>query len=225
MRKTLEQNYSREESLYIYPGSVGVNKNWISNLEDLAELDKDFCEGLKVVMGHTKFGVHEKLGWPSAKYTVFLRNPVERIVSTYYHHKTHKDSPLYELLSQDNFKLEDFLKLELSALDNRMTRVVCGTEIDPYMVSQHDLEMAIENIQMYFEFVGLVERYEEGLKAIARQLNWKFGSVFDLNRTPDNQKKRALSSSAIEKILELNEFDYLLYRYVVKNYQKINRIN
>ena len=170
-------------------------------------------EGLRVraVAGHMGYGLHELVARP-VRYLVFLRDPVERIVSHYYYvmrtpdHRFHDDA--------NALGLGDFVrKLPESELVNDgqvkwLTReAVTGRSLagdaDPLEVASRHLSTAV---------VGLAERFDESLLLMQSDLRWKTPYYVKENVTRDRPRGAALSADDRRTIEEANARDLELYR-------------
>src|SRR6185436_6082694 len=90
----------------------------------LNELTKTQSQQIKYIKGPVYFGVHEFLPQPCT-YITMLREPVDRIVSYYYHLRRDINSELHTVTRQ--MSLKEFVCSDLtSELENAQTRVLSG---------------------------------------------------------------------------------------------------
>lgn len=223
LRHVVEMNYPDSEKLFVYPGAQPVSSCWVDNIDNLKHIPEAKLARLKVMMGHVVFGIHEMFPL-AAKYITVLRDPVDRVLSTYYHHRTKPGSPLFERFNEPGFDIDAFLDMGLSAIDNRMTRVVSGREIPPFSVQDSDLEIAINNLHQHFALVLLTEHYQEGLQLLAERLNWQATSSAVLNRSEGRRLRSDHPDHSLQRIAELNRYDIKLYEYVKENFAQLNGV-
>ncbi len=230
LRLSVDNNYNTDQRLYIYPGNCSnVNGKCIESQNDVRNLNSDQVSKLEVIMGHMSFGMHKALPQDSIRYITFVRDPVDRVLSVYYHHKTKPKSPLHPVFNKKGFGVREFLHCDLECIrsdshpaDNRMTRAISGVEIEPWGVDVSHLETAISNIHQYFEFALLTEHYEEAIDLLSSRLGWVNREKLFINVTDGKKARKEHSEEVIEEIVRMNRWDSALYEYIKKNYQLIN---
>jgi len=136
---------------------------------------------------------------PQYELVTWLRHPVQRVVSHYYHFLRHPetDDPCCRVLLGRRLSLEEFAELDL--MRNEMARYLAGKPLSA------------------FKCVGIMERFEESLRA--------FGDAFGLpiparppreNVNPDRLTPDYLLPDRIYRhILALNRRDLALYELAV----------
>ncbi len=160
--------------------------------------------------GHVYFGVHELFDSP-CKYLAYVRDPVERIISTYYFTRRTKGHPRHE--QARNCSLMDFVRdqddLEMS---DYQVRLLGGNPVEP--VGPKELERAKANIEEHFLCVGLTERFDASLLLMTKLLG--FSQVFYKRWNVSHNKKRVRPSDlerARQVIRERNQLDLELYDF------------
>lgn len=132
---------------------------------------------------------------PKPDLVTWLRHPVERVVSTYYHFLRHPDpanSCCRELLEK-GLTLEEFAELDL--MRNEATRYLAGKPLSA------------------FRFVGIMERFQESLKIFGEN----FGITVPFEPPHENLNPLRtttdypISSRTYERILALNHRDLPMY--------------
>ena len=96
--------------------------------EHLQRLSKERLKRTHVFKGHMLFGLHTILPQP-ATYITILREPVERVLSSFYFMRSYKLQPLYWKFKFENWSLEDFVALvsETSGRAGRGLRTCSST--------------------------------------------------------------------------------------------------
>jgi len=155
--------------------------------EDIKSLSSG---NFKCVHGH--FILNKYLGeFPEAKRIAWIRDPVTRVVSHYFHSKKRNQSLTIEQLISDRY------------LQNQMVRFL-GT-VDP-----SDLD-----------FIGISEMFDQEVERAAKQFGWKRNqwhraSKIKRNRnTQTTYKNYRLPENVYSKIRELNRLDDELYSNVL----------
>ncbi|MEH7238305.1 sulfotransferase family 2 domain-containing protein [Bacillus sp. JJ1562] len=167
-------------------------------------------EELEVIYGHCRFGIHKEFTG-SYKYITMLRDPIERIISTYYFAKRRPQNRMYE--SANTYDFKEFIEWELSqnnpAFENHQTRFVSGEK-------KPDLEKAIENIHESYSVVGIMEMFDESIFLMKEYLDWEDISYEKENVTSNWPKQADLPQNTIALIAEKNQLDLELYQYAKK---------
>jgi hypothetical protein len=162
---------------------------------------------------------------------VFLRNPVERILSLYYFCKTRDpdEFPIYGKASAHD--LEDFLEagftdpvVRNNIWNNQVWQLAHGyasldkRHIDDFEPQQL-LELAIAHIKE-LSYVGFTETFAEDRIAVLRGLGLPFteehGAVNSVNGRPTAGD---VSSTALKRLRQLTQLDQLLYDTAFKRYK------
>jgi hypothetical protein len=167
-----------------------------------------------VVMGHFSYGVHNVLGVPP-RYATILRHPVGRIVSLYRYHRKFSNSPVGERL-RAGMSLREYVASGITEeANNHMCRMVAGIPPDAGMTIKASwlLDLAIYNLERHYQVIGIVERLDQALGALAEILEWgDFVTPFD-NVSPGSPAE--LDDGTLQTVCEFNELDLRLYEYVV----------
>lgn len=163
-----------------------------------------------VVIGHFSFGVHEFLGVPP-RYASVFRDPVQRVISLYWYQKSLPNSPFVREFNA-GMTLAEFVESRITPMtNNQMCRVVAGVPPDRGVLveSRTVLERAIHNLTHYYEVIGIVEDYENAIRAFANVLGWRGYEIPLENVTP--LRKETPNEAALDVIREHNRLDIELY--------------
>lgn len=199
--------------------------------EEFKNLPYEQRKKIDILRGHLSFGVHKYLTRP-AVYIVILRNPIERIISTYYFARRWPQHYLYEILNSQNLSLEDFLQSKITTeLDNDQVRHISGVRghtyppdrrVDFGEVSRDILNLAISNLENYFAVVGLTERFDESIILMKNTLGWKHIPFYlRKNVTKERPQIKDIPRNTLKIIEKYNELDCELYEYVSKSFEEI----
>jgi hypothetical protein len=229
---TLHRIIEREYNPFRIYTIVGGAIEWsINHFKQLPERRR---AGLQVVKGHMSFGLHEFLPQPST-YITFLRDPVERCVSAYYYSKSNRANPFYQRINRDHLGLPDFLDIArwnqnlqcktIAGIDRSAYRPVellrrslrAGAPLsDPELDRWSNpsiLEKAKENLMRSFSFVGVTERFPEGLVLLKHLFGWSFSSYSSYRKSRGRPKTEALDPAIVAAVERRNEFDRALYDF------------
>ena len=176
LRRAMGHAYAPSERLYLYdaPHLEGAMLR-----REFLELPAERRAGLRFVMGHFVYGVHRSIPHNS-RYVTILRDPVERVVSHYYHYlqvvdanKSSRPAEERRLLERDNVTLEAWaFDLRRIESDNQLVRHICGLREVPYgACTDQMLTVALDNIEQHFELV----MFAEAMNADTRRLGYRLG--------------------------------------------------
>ena len=188
--------------------------------DEFKKLSEAQRERIRAIKGHMFFGLHEFLPQPST-YITILRDPVDRIISYYYHlRRNPKYKKLYynDVTSQP-MSLEDFVRSGLApVLENGQTRLLSGVrEVD---TANEILKRAKKNLQEHFTVVGLTERFDETLILLKRVFGWRNIFYTKLNVGTNRSKKEDIPKETLSVIEKHNELDIELYRYAQERFNE-----
>lgn len=177
---------------------------------------KRIPEGVRVVTGHMPWGVHKR--WRIApNYVTFLRDPVERLISLWWHAKKHTNHKRHSLARRCT--VAEFARSRAFAeLDNGMVRWLAGgltTGIAPKKrrVTEQDYEVALVHCSQML--VGTTDTFRQDVRRFANRLGWRSvpkiqHQMVGKNRPPAS----AFTQGEIDIIRRVNQWDCQLYEMV-----------
>jgi hypothetical protein len=206
-RHAILSNYAGSEVALIYPTPPGIWR------EQFPLMPQEQRRGLRCVLGHFKYGIHDDLGQPY-EYVTILRDPVQRVISDYHHLLRNDYAPVFSP-DGEAAPLETLLERgAVSELDNLLTRCFCGKfALDlGRTVNQEWYERALENLPQ-FRFIGHQERADAAWADLCRLYGWNLGALEKVNVA--SESKQDVSARTLAAIAEYNRYDLLLYRKVM----------
>jgi len=176
---------------------------------------------IRCVIGHFHFGLHRF--FPGRfRYVTILRDPIDRVLSLYYHIRDRAEHPLHATLHELALTPEQVLTGALTLeTSNDMTRRLAGAEGVADIGRKH-YDLAIQHVEQHFVSVGLLERYDESM-ALFEELIPELG---DLSYPAAlNTKKQTMGPSvdspAIRKLVaQRNAWDIQLYSYAAHRFDE-----
>lgn len=172
-------------------------KNMPLDQKRFLQIERKLREGKKVVVhGHFLISKYTSV-FPEAKRVVWLRDPVERLVSHYHYWKRepNMENKVCRRLINENLTLREFAQQPI--LRNIMT----------YFLDQQNIEG--------FDFIGITEKYSECLEHFKKRFGIPIaqkGIRIFKNPTRKVGERYLLSSSEREKIRLLNFEDFQLFQ-------------
>jgi hypothetical protein len=200
LRRILDLQYSKQER-YRFPKK---------NPNQIYELTKDKLNSINCLYGHFKFGIHPPLTKPFT-YITLLRDPIERVISTYYFILQNPKNRMYNTVKKMTF--EEFVASNHTPISNHQTRFVSGKNIP-------DLELAKKNLEKHFALVGITEMYAESIFMMSKQLGWQNVQYTKQNVTKHRLKQNDFSQETIQLIRNKNGLDLKLYAFAKTLLQK-----
>lgn len=199
-------------------------------INQLKKITKDSDNRIRAVSGHIGIGLHELLPQPS-KYITILRDPIDRLLSQYYH------------CCRGGLVLpiKDFVSMQPRFSYNLQTRFLSGFEFNEQLTGAWDansffdvdldyyrakcttatLESAKVNLKERGYF-GLTERFEESLLMFKQNLGWKWKNIWYIktNIGTNRPHNEVISDDILECLQKVNELDAELYRYAKENFEE-----
>ena len=191
----------------------------------LKEVSTSQINQLKLIQGHLKYGIHNHF-YRRAKYFAIIRDPINRVLSTYYYVLSQKNNPQNLSTSNNQMTIYDFVQSGVNPfLINGQTQLISGKtgEIDnPIIESEELFSLAKENIENDFLFLGITEMFDETILILKNMLGWHMPYYSIANRTKKKPNYDAVNPTIISFIKEHNQLDIKLYN--ITKTSLLNRI-
>ncbi|MGJ8668401.1 MAG: hypothetical protein ACSHXK_02835, partial [Oceanococcus sp.] len=173
---------------------------------------------IRLLRGHQPFGLHTYLS-PGARYLTVLRDPIARVVSHYFYVKRHRHPKFIGAIEAQNMSLKEYAQSRMSGeLENGQTRWIAGV-LDDRPLGQDDLDQALRNIDQYFDWIGLTEKFDYSLIDLALKYYWP-KVYYSRKNVSTGDVDHHVDPAAIEVIRQNNLFDLQLYQYVAEKTRK-----
>ena len=215
IRSLVEGVFAAPTRVYLYEEPPGIS------LKEFRGLPKEAKEQIRLVFGHVPYGVHEWLP-QRARYITVLRDPVDRVVSLYYHNKTMPGNKRHQLIVENNLSLEEFVFCgHALQTDNGMVRYISGVQGMRFGECSEDvLDMAYRNIENHFECVLTMENLQQGIAKLSEILGLPMRGVRKMNVNRARQQKESIDPLLVRKIEALNRFDRELYDWIKRKWEE-----
>ncbi len=210
----------------IFSGKVSKDRTYnvfIDSLNDpeINRISKDLeskNKGPVLVKGHLPFGLHKYLNG-EARYLTFLRDPVKRVISQYFYIKLNKNNQFHELLHKENLSISQFLENGHSpGLNNGQLRWMLGeVRSIPYnQVDDSHLSEAIDNLESFYDFVGISEKFDESLQVLSRYMQWKKAPLYRRRNLNKSRNTDQVTDEDLAAIRHYNKHDIKLYEVALQ---------
>jgi hypothetical protein len=189
------------------------------DLERFSELPEFEREGIDVLRGHFKFGVHRYFK-PNQeiKYITLLRNPVDRVISNYYYILSQPKHYLYKEVTNKRLSLKEYALSNIARdLDNGQLRQLISREVEINSCRDELLDEAMNNLRTSFASFGILERYDETLLLFKTKLGWRNYPFYKKLNETDKPAIKTEDRIAIER---RNMLDMKLYQWALNEFTK-----
>ncbi|UTF59557.1 sulfotransferase family 2 domain-containing protein [Gilvimarinus sp. DA14] len=191
-----------------------------ASIENLYSLGKSKLSGLKAVIGHMPYGLHEAFD-SDAQYITVLRHPISRILSHYNFVKENSNHYLHERLKNEAPTVGDYVeRLKSKELNNGMLRFFLGRDHNkiPFDGCHREMiEIALDRVEKRFVNVGIQEHFEDSVKLICKSNNWESLEIESKNISK-SKYTTTLDKDEAESILRYNSLDLLLYEEIRRRF-------
>lgn len=188
------------------------------------------------VASHMGFGIHKTLP-QSVGYITILRNPVDRVLSAYYHARRIKPGiSLLEFLSEfrSSYNLQTrFLsgfELQEQKAGNWSTPSPwysnsslrnCQEEYYRSKCSKDMLETAKKNLKDHYKCFGLTEQFDKSLIIFRNSFNWSWKNIWytKSNVSSNKPSQEVIPDNFIAHVISLNQLDIELYEYAKRLFE------
>lgn len=192
-----------------------------ARLEKVRQASEKERQRIRWFQGHFGFGVHEVLPEPYT-YITMLREPVERVISSYYQLKRGDAIP-------DGMTLADYVEhdgsIENFYPDNGQVRSIAGcgghnVDVPHGACNVEVLQRAKDNIMNHFAFVGFTEHFDASLLLLKKTLEWKTCFYARANVAKKRARQDDLPNALVDRIREVNALDIALYDWAHLHFEQ-----
>jgi hypothetical protein len=229
LNSAIKRAFCRHEVFELYAeGDCEHTALDIASLEGVSKMLIGFGLGrVRYITGHIPYGVHRLFG-DRAKYFTLVRDPIERVISTFFWFRTGR--PFCR--SGKPLPFEEYVESRADIyLNNYQVRVLSGSpELDEDIgprsgprelifgppVERRHLEQAKHNIAEHFLLAAPLERFMESTLILRMMYGWPMRLLQNERKheTPNRPRIGDLSSRVIEIIEDCNRYDAELYQWI-----------
>ncbi|WP_303982318.1 sulfotransferase family 2 domain-containing protein [Niallia circulans] len=196
LNSILNNQFKSEEKMDYYSGDY---KKFIEKVNK----NKD----LKCINGHFLFGLHNEISEPYS-YVTMLRQPIDRVISTYYYIKRTPEHPIYNRVKK--MSIGEFINTKDThanyLVSNMQTTYISG-KYPP------DLEEAKNNLLQHFDLVGITEMFDKSIFLMKKTFKWIDVNYKSMNVTNNRPSINQHSKDIIDLIKAKNQMDLELYEF------------
>lgn len=201
----------------ISEGEIAHIKNQTITLQAVLEKSKTHTW----VLGHMRF--YKEVKDQGNFLFTFLRNPIDRMVSHFFHLVRNGQLEGKTILDKFEFYLTPEQEKE-RGLFNQQTQILANyqKQSDFRAGPEQALKTALNHLEM-LDFVGITEYFRESVLILGKELGWKKLYYTNRNQTTNSQEKEVILKQYQKQITLLNELDFELYERgieMLKSYPK-----
>jgi galactose-3-O-sulfotransferase len=175
-----------------------------------------------VVMGHMPFGIHVALRPRRCAYLTLVRHPVDRLASHYAYVARTPESHLYREVVDMGLTLRGYVEASRMAplVNNGQTRLLgAGAFTTGLPATEETLQAAMENVDRWFEVAAPTDRFDDAVMLMRRRFRWGWPTYLRQKVTPSTPPAARIEPDTVEAILERNDLDLALYRFVSERFE------
>jgi hypothetical protein len=189
-------------------------------MQHLAQLPVEKALSYGLYAGHLPWGLHTVIPAP-CHYISMVRDPVDRLVSHYFHVHGEPEHHSYKQIVEGGMSLLDFVTSDITIeVENLQSRYFAGLEAHDVPLGAFTGEMfdrAVRNIEESFVAVGAQEYFDQSLLLFQEMLGWKFDPFYTPRRVNASRpRNREVAPEVREAIMMRNGFDLKLHAWVTE---------
>jgi hypothetical protein len=209
--------------MFLKPFIADSRNLWVESSEQIEPLHPHYVEYFDLVQGHFSYKDTTKLR-ANKRLISILREPVDRVLSAYWYFRTRKDEEVRDITRHMIAYAKKCTFLEWLRCDHPQVQSV--THNQQTFAFAHDwraprgqsddkvLQEALCHLDEFY-FVGFFERLQESMQLLSKSMGWAPHEALGRhNVTPQRQSVRDLSAQERDAVIELNQYDYVLYNRV-----------
>jgi Sulfotransferase family len=179
--------------------------NGLKAAKQLSRSSPDF------IFGHLAYGVHEAIGI-DASYIAFLRHPVSRVISHYYHLFNVDKSEIGDMIRR-SVDINNFFRTQKYWEFNNLLCRICSGKMNKADDADEAYRLALENVRKHFLFIGFQEHFDLSMSCLSRTLG--FPILPDKGVNVGRYQLKGVLHETIDKIAESNLHDIAFYKELI----------
>lgn len=141
-----------------------------------------------------------------------VRDPVERVISQYFHHRTYPKSDHHDRIVDESISIGDFIGDSKLFVDNQMVRQISGVRGIPNGRTEESmLTTALENIDGHFEAVLVMEEMERSMRRLGEVLGTSLPPLPRRNTNSVRPHSDTVDPAIRARIAAVDHLDVALY--------------
>lgn len=219
MQQIIERQYRHEDIYYIYT----KYDDPVNRLMHMTEPERS---RYALVIGHLRYGLHRWIPGQST-YITWVRNPIERILSSYYYNTRKPNLKNHRAYSDGRITWERHLRqhwhsiAQIAPIIGGDDNVLLARVMEDVNLPENAVEQAITHLERDFLLVGLTEQYDEMLLLMRQHLGWQQPIFYVRQNVGMNRPQFAdLAPEDKKRIEKAAELEFPLYQYACQRFAK-----
>ncbi len=190
---------------------------FVYGAEDMDRLKEEEPGQYGLIYGHSTFGVHREVGLAEdTRYLCFMRHPITRTISHYYHLRNVDKGPVGDRIRASSDINDFFANHNHWEFSDFMTKVISGVGNKQPTKDMNIFRMAVDNLDNRFDFVGFQEFFPISIRSLSQFLGTKVSTKKDINI--GRYSLSDIGPKTIDRIERLNQQDIRLYKYALRKF-------
>jgi hypothetical protein len=204
LHNVISRHYRRSEMITFYNVPMALK---------FTQLPPEKRNQYKVLKGHQPYGFHTQFSTGETEYITLLREPVDRVVSHFYHLGSDEKHPFHSEFHREKYSIIQLLESgKILNLNNCMVRLYSGEYNRAYdACDEAMLEKALQNLES-MALVGLQHEFDVFLLQAALRYNWSFPYYSKRRVSKSRVSTHTLDKPTQASIEHYNKLDIELYR-------------
>jgi hypothetical protein len=195
----------------------GLSTYFVYGADDVGRFKDVKAQEFDLVYGHALFGLHNRLNLPeTSRYMCFMRHPVTRTISHYYHLRNVDRGPIGDRIRKSTDINDFFANQSHWEFSNFMVKIISGFGNDRPPEGVNPYRVAVENIESRFDFIGFQEFFPISVRALSKYLQREVVVEKDVNI--GKYSFAHVSEATLQRIETLNRQDLNLYKYALRKF-------
>jgi hypothetical protein len=187
-------------------------------------LPEEQRNAVKMLKGHLPYGIHSAFTKGETEYFTILREPVDRVISNYFHCTVEKMHPFYTEFHEKKYTIKQLVESgRIPNMNNCMVRFFSGEFDRAYdQCDEAMLEKALQHLDG-FALVGLNESFDIFLLRLMER--YRFRNPYYRRRRVSSTRMavKDLDKETAETIRYYNRLDIELYRIMKEKVEQEQR--
>lgn len=217
VRRYLEEVFEPEEVLFVYDEQAPrPGDSHVLPLDQVASLSHEQYFRYRVLYGHYPFRA-EWMWHKDSRAMTFVRDPVARVISWFHYmrgqgraHGTPRGARYHSAIHERGMGLPELWEEAggIPELDNGIVRYIAGGFEWPVgTMGDEQLQLAIDNVENHFDFVGHAGRFDESMARIAEIFGRPYESRPRENASPEGPAEQHIGAYPKDFLERLTSVD------------------
>ena len=192
-----------------------LNRHKLNEAEWTAQLRK-IEPGIRVIVGHARYGVHREVARPCRYFTV-LRDPVERAISLYSYIRSTPAHVRHAEVISGKMGIAGYARQKRDIQTKYLAGLAAsGSEA----IDAGELARAKHHLESEYAAFGLSEEFAKSVLLFTRAFGWKLRGYRSQNVTPNRLAQAELAPELLDEIRAANPLDLQLYDFARELFQR-----